>query len=162
MIRMLAVTASRSEASEAAQHMPEGESGSESITGAKRRHVPPAYIPGCHQKRADQAAGKNSAGLQRVKAEDLTPVAGIGIPFIDDEQDLGSENAGQNYKDSEVPGVVAVDALLFGVAYADPHSDQHARRNQQAIGGKAEIANMKKSGKHVKLDAPLEFDVREV
>src|SRR6266404_2740985 len=107
MIRMLAVTASRSEASEAAQHMPEGESGSESITGAKRRHVPPAYIPGCHQKRA-------------------------------------------------------VDALLFGVAYADPHSDQHARRNQQAIGGQAEIANMKKSGKHVKLDAPLEFDVREV
>src|SRR5258706_15696346 len=124
MIGVPAVTASGREASEAAQHVAEGQPGSKSIAGAQGGHMPPSHIPSRHEKRADQAAGKNSAGLQRVEAEYLTPVAGICVPFVDDEQDLGAENTGQNHQDSEVPGVVAVDPLLFGIPDADPESDQ--------------------------------------
>ena len=54
----------------------------------------------------------------------------------------------------EIPGIVAVDALLLGIADADPEPDQHARGDQDAIGGQVETANVKKSGEHVSLDAP--------
>src|SRR5882672_10619598 len=135
--------------------MAEGESGSKSIAGAQSRHVAPSHIPSCHEKRADQAAGKNAAGLERVEAEDLAPVAGVCVPFVNDEQDFGSENASQNHEDSQVPGIIAVDALLFGIADADPQPDQDASRDQQAIGWQAEIAYVKESRKHVKLDAPI-------
>jgi hypothetical protein len=145
VIGRFAVAASSGEASEASQHVTEGESGSESIAGAQSRHVAPSHVPRCHEKRADQAAGKNAAGLQRVEAEDLAPVAGVCVPFVNDEQDLCTENAGKNHEDSQVPGVITVDALLFRIADADPQPDQDSGCDQQAVGRKAEITNVEQS-----------------
>src|SRR6266403_2099849 len=106
--------------------MTEGKAGCESIAGAQRRHVTAPHVPGRHEKGANQSARKNSSRLQSVEAEDLAPVARVSIPLIDDEQDLGAKNSRQNDQDAQVPGIIAVDALLFGIAYADPEPDQYA------------------------------------
>jgi len=45
--------------------------------------------------------------------------------------------------------------LLFGIAHADPEADEHARGDQEAVGGQVEAADVEESGKHVGLDAPV-------
>ena len=52
---------------------------------------------------------KNSARLQRVDAEDLARIGGIGRPIIDDVQNFGAENPAQNDNDSKVPSFLAID-----------------------------------------------------
>src|SRR5712692_5772699 len=150
-----AIAAAGRKTAKAPEHMTEGQAGRESIAGAQRRHVTPPDVPGRHEKGADQAAGKNSSRLESVEAEDLAPVAGVSIPLIDDEQCLGANNARQNDQDAQIPGIIAIDALLFGIANADPEADQYAGCNQQAIGRQAETANVEESGEHFNLDAPL-------
>lgn len=163
MIGGLAVAAAGRETAKAAEHVSKGEPGSEGVAGPQRWHVPPSYIPRSHEQRADQTTRKNSSGLQCVEAENLTPVTGICIPFIDDQKDFCAQNPGQNDENPKVPGVIAIDALLFGIANTDPESDQYTRGDQQAISRQAKVANVKESGKHVRLDAPVGFSVqREV
>jgi hypothetical protein len=105
-------------------------------------------------QRGNQSAGKYAAGLQRIEAENLAPVVRVGAPVVNDVKNLRPDNSGENDQDAKIPGIVAVDALLFGVAHADPKPDQHARSDENAIRGKIETANVKKSGEHVVLDAP--------
>ena len=114
--------------------MTESKARRETIAGAQRRHVTPSDIPGRHQKGADQAAGKNSSRLESVEAEDLAPVTGVSIPLIDDEQYLGPNNPRQNDQDAQIPGIIAIDALFLGIAYADPKPDQYAGCDQQTVG----------------------------
>src|SRR5258708_39218061 len=102
---MFAVAASSREASEAAEHVSEGEAGGESVHGAQRRHAFPSHVPGSHQQRSDQAARKHSARLQRIQTENLPPVACVGVPLIDDQQNLRSKNASQNHEDSMVQAI---------------------------------------------------------
>ena len=72
-----------------------------------------AHIPGAHGQRANQSAGKNSSGLQRVKAENLAPVMGVAAPIVDHIQNLCADNARQHHEDAEIPRVIAIDTLLF-------------------------------------------------
>jgi len=44
--------------------------------------------------------------------------------------------------------------LLLRIAHTDPEPDQDAGSDEDTIGGEVEAANVKKSGKHVSLDAP--------
>ena len=96
-------------------------------------------------------------GLQRVDAENLPPVVGVTAPIVDDVENLRPDDSGEDHDNTEVPGVVAIDALLFRVANADPKSDQHARGDEHTISGQVETAYVKKSGEHVSLDAPNEI-----
>src|SRR6266446_6496961 len=154
VVSFFSIAAPGRKTSKSPEHMTEGEAGSESIAGAQRRHVPPPDVPGRHKKGADQPARKNSSGLESVEAEDLAPVAGVSIPLIDDEQHLGANNPRQYDQDAQVPGIIAINALLLGIAHADPKADQYAGCDQQTIGRQAETANVEESGEHVGLDAP--------
>src|SRR5712664_4260589 len=154
VMRFFSIAAAGRKTSKAPQHMTESKARCESIAGAQRRHVAAPHVPGRYEKCADQAAGKNSSRLESVEAEDLAPVAGVSIPLVDDEQYLGAKNPRQNDQDAQVPGIIAIDALLFGIAYADPEPDQYARCDQQTIGRQTETANVEESGEHVRLDAP--------
>ena len=112
------------------------------------------HVPDRREEGGDQPAGKYSSRLQRIEAENLPPVVGVGAPVVDDVENFRSDNSGENDEDAKIPGIVAIDALLLGIADTDPEPDQHARGDQDAIGRQVETANMKKSGKHVSLDAP--------
>ena len=61
--------------------------------------------PECGQ----QAAGKDSAGLKRVNAEDFAGMRRVVAPLIDDVEDLCPDNSAQYDENPEVPGLVAVD-----------------------------------------------------
>src|SRR5438128_250541 len=121
-----AIAAAGRKTTKAPEHMTEGKTGREPIAGAQRRHVASPHIPGRHEKSADQPARENSSRLQSVEAEDLAPVAGVSIPLIDNEQYLGSNNPRQNDQDTQIPRIIAIDALLLGIAHADPKPDQYA------------------------------------
>ena len=113
-----------------------------------------AHIPGGGQERGNQAAGKHASGLQCVEAENLAPVVGVVAPVVDDVENFGAYDSGEHDENAEVPGIVSIDSLLFGIADADPKADQHARSDEEAISGQIKTANVKESGEHVGLDAP--------
>ena len=113
-----------------------------------------SHVPCAYRERGQQSAGKNSSSLQRVEAENLPPVVGVAAPIVDHVENLGSDNAGQDHEDAEVPCVVAVDTLLFRIADADPQTEQYTRGDQNTVGRQVETADVEKSRKHVILDAP--------
>ena len=71
MMRLFPIAASRREAADASNCMSQGQPWRKRIASSQRGHVMPAYIPGRRQKRGNQAAGKNSSGLQRGNAENI-------------------------------------------------------------------------------------------
>ena len=157
MIRRLAVTATGRETTEAAKHMSKSKSWSETVRSPQHWHVVTPHVPHGREQRGNQSAGKYASRLQRVETENLAPIAGVSAPVIDDVQNLGTDNAGEYDENAEIPRVIAVDALLLGVAHADPKPDEHAGSDQHAISRQVEAAYLKKSREHVSLDAP---DVR--
>src|ERR1035438_9191285 len=124
MIGGLAETTPGREAAETAQSVAKREARSEAVSRAQNRHVMTAHVPSCHDERSNQSAGEYSACLQGIEAENLAPVIGVTAPVIDDVENFRADDPGENNQDAKVPGIVAVDALLFGVANADPESDQ--------------------------------------
>ena len=155
VIGRLTVTAACRETTEASENVAEGKPGGEAIGGTQDRHVMTPHVPDRHKEGGNQSARKNAARLQCVEAENLPPIVGVGAPVVDDVKNFCSDNSGENNEDAKIPAIVAIDALLLGIADADPEPDQHARGDQDTIGGQVETANMKKSGKHVSLDAPI-------
>ena len=156
-----AITAACRVTAKTPQHVTEGKAGRETVHCAKGGHAMAAHIPRAHQQRRDQPAGKHASGLQRVETENLPPVSRVVLPLIHDEQDLGAKNTCQNHENAEVPGVVAINTLLLGIADTDPKPNQDAGCDQQAISRQAEMTNAEESRKHGKLDAPLEDDAEE-
>src|ERR1700676_2174216 len=154
VIGRLAVTAARRETTEASEDVAKGKSGSETIGGPQHRHVMAPHVPDGREERGNQPAGKNASRLQRVEAKNLPPVVGVGAPVVDDVKNLRPDNSREDNEDAKIPGIVAIDALLLGIADADPKTDKHARGDQDTVGGQVETANVKKSGEHVSLDAP--------
>ncbi len=154
MIGRLAVTAARRETTKATENVAKGKPRSETIGGPQHRHVMAPHVPDGREERGNQPAGKHASRLQRVQAENLPPVVGVGAPVVDDVKNFRADNSGENNEDAEIPGIVAIDALLLGIADTDPKSDQYARGDQDTIGRQVETANVKKSGEHVSLDAP--------
>src|SRR5271156_813587 len=114
------------------------------------------HVPGPGEERGNQAAGKHASRLQRVEAEDLPPVVRVRTPVVHDVKNLRPDDSGEHHKNAKIPGIVAVDALLLRIAHADPKPNQDAGGDQHAISGQVETANVKKSGEHVSLDAPIE------
>src|SRR6185369_2115036 len=120
MMCFLAEAATCGKTAQTADGVAQGEPRCECIAGRKRRHVVFADVPGGSEQRANQAARKNSARLQRVDAEYLARIGGIGRPIIDDVQNFGAENPTQNDNDSQVPSFLAIDPTTLRVAYANP------------------------------------------
>src|SRR5262249_45972308 len=83
-------------------------------------------------------------------------------PLIYDKKSFCGNDSSQYRQDPKVPGIVAVDALLFGIPYADPKPEQHARGDQETIRGQTEIANVKESRKHGCLDAECSLTGEQV
>src|SRR5215470_5426844 len=134
--------------------MSKSQPGRKGVGGPQRRHVVAAHVPRGRQQGSNKTAGKYSSRLQSIEAEDVAPMARITAPVVDDIKNLGADDSGEHHVDAQIPGVVAVDALLLGVADADPQAKQYARRDKESIGGQIEAANMKESRKHVSsLDA---------
>ncbi len=154
MIRGFAVTATRRETTETSENVAKGQTGGEAVDGAQGRHVMTSHVPYRHKECGNQSAGKYASGLQRVETENLAPVIRVAAPVVDDVKNLCSDNSGKDDEDAKIPGIVAVDALLLGIAHADPKADEHARSDENAVSGQIETANVKKSREHVVLDAP--------
>ena len=81
-------------------------------------------------------------------AENVAGMGRVVAPVVDDVENLGADDAAQDDQNSQVPCVVRIDPLLAGVADADPQAEQHSGGNQQSVGGKEELADMKKLRKH--------------
>src|SRR5580693_3701164 len=113
-------------------------------------------VPGSHEQSGNQAARKYASRLQRIYAKNLTPVIRVRTPVVNDVENFRPNNSGENNKNSKVPSIVAVNSLLLRIAHADPEPDQYARGDENSVSGQVEIANMKKSRKHVILDAPTD------
>lgn len=114
-----------------------------------------AHVPGRHDERGDQSAGKYASSLQCVEAENFAPVVGVSAPVIDDVENFRADDSGEHDENAQIPCIVAIDALLLGVAHADPEPDEDARGDEESVGGQIEAANVKKLREHVSLDAPL-------
>jgi len=154
MIGGLAVTTTCGETAKAPENVAKGEARCEAVGGAQHRHVMTAHVPGGHDESSDQSAGEYASRLQRVEAENFAPVVGVGAPVVDDVKNFRANDSGEHDENTEIPGVVAINALFLGIADADPESDQDARSDEESIGRQVETANMKKLWKHVSLDAP--------
>ena len=120
MMGLFSIAAACGETADPTDCVAQGQPRCERIAGRKRRHVVFADVPGGSEQRANQAARKNPARLQRVDAEDLARIGGIGRPIVDDVQNFGAENPAQNDNDSKVPSFLAIDPATLGVAYANP------------------------------------------
>src|ERR1700730_15075765 len=144
VIGRLTVTAACRETTEASKNVAEGKPGGEAVGGTQDRHVMTPHVPDRPKERGNQSAGEYASRLQRVEAEILPPVVGVAAPVVDDVKNFCPDNSGEDNEDAKIPGIVAIDALLLGIADADPEPDQHARSDQDSVGGQVETANMKK------------------
>ena len=89
--------------------------------------------------------------MQSIDGENFTEILSVdvaGAPVVDDVENLGADDSAQDYRDTQVPSVLSFDALLLGVADADPETDQYAGRNQDSVGGDAKTADMEELWKH--------------
>src|ERR1019366_1405161 len=161
VIGRFAITAASRKTTKASKDVPKSQPGSEAIDSAQRRHVMTPHVPGRHDERSNQPPRKYASRLQRVEAENLPPVVRVRTPVVNDIKNLRPDNSGENNEYAKIPRIVAVEALLLGIAHADPKPDQHARSDQHAISGQVETANLEKSGEHVRLDAPIKGSVQK-
>ena|SRR5580704_8357403 len=114
--------------------MANSEARRERITRGQRGKVVPPDIPDRREQSGHESTRKYSASLQRVDAEDVGGMCGVQAPVVDDVQDLGADDSAQHHQNAEIPGLLAIDALLFGVANADPEAEENAQRNQKTVG----------------------------
>src|ERR1700730_9034274 len=113
VIGRFTVTAACRETTKASEDVAKCEPGSEAIRGSQCRHVMTPHVPDRHKERGNQSPGKYASRLQRVEAENLPPVVGVGAPIVDDVKNFRPDNSGENNEDAKIPGLVAVDALLL-------------------------------------------------
>src|SRR5579872_1294591 len=139
-MRFFTVAASGGEAADAADGVSQGEAGGEGVASSQRRHVMFPDIPSGGHERGQQASGKNSAGLQRIDAEDLPEIVLVDAPIVDDVQDLRADNAAEHDQNAQVPRLVAVNAEALGIADADPEADQDAQGDEESVGWKEELS----------------------
>ncbi len=130
-----AVTAARRKATEASENVAKGQPGSEAVGRAQHRHVMTPHVPGRREQRRNQSAREYASRLQRAETENLTPVVRVEAPVVDDVKNFRTDDPEEDNQNAKVPGIVAIDALLLGIAHADPKPDQHSRCDQDAIGG---------------------------
>src|SRR6266853_5474967 len=84
MTRRLAVAAARRETTEASEDVAKRKARSEAVGGTQHRHVMAPHVPDGREQGGNQSAGKYSSRLQRVEAENLSPVIRVGAPVVDD------------------------------------------------------------------------------
>ena len=128
----------------------------ERVASGQRRHFMFADIPRRSRQRANQSARKNSSSLQCIETKNLARMSRVRTPIINNVKNFRAHNPAQNDQDAKVPRQFPVNPLLLRIAHTDPQSDQHPHGHQKSIGRQIEIADMKKSGKHLLiLDALL-------
>ena len=81
----------------------------------------------------NQASRENTASLQRSQAEDFSGMRGVVAPVVDDVKNLRADDSAEDDEDAKVPGVVSVDAMLLGVANANPKTDEDSECNQKSV-----------------------------
>ncbi len=156
MMRLFSVAAACGEAAEAANGVAHSEAGSEAVKGTQSGHVMFAQEPDGYGECGEQAAGKNASGLQSVEAEDFAEILSVrvsGAPVENDVENFCADDSGEDEGDAEVPGVFGFDALLLGIADADPEADENACGDEDAVGRDAEAADLEEAREHLLLDA---------
>ncbi len=143
-MRLFPIAASRGEAADAANRVSQRQPRRKRIASSQRGHVMLADIPPGAQKRSNQSAGKNSSSLQCGDAENIRRMRRVVAPLINDIEHLRAHNPAQYHQNPEVPCLLAVNPQPLGVAHADPQSDQHSQRNQEAISRQEKSPEMHK------------------
>jgi len=72
-------------------------------------------------------------------------MCGVVAPIVDDIKNLRADDPTEDDEDAEVPGVISVDAMLLGVANADPKTDEDSKRDQESVSRYIKVADMKKA-----------------
>ena len=148
VVSRFSVAASCCEAAKSSDGVPHSESRRKRVTRGQRGHFVLAEKPGRDSKCSDEPSGKHAPGLQRGQAEDFARILKIEMPIDQYVEQLRANDPCQHDRDTKVPRVLRLNPLLCRIADADPKADQYANRYQHAIGGYAEIAELKKSGEH--------------
>lgn len=118
-----AVAATGGEASDAANGVAQSESRGECVASGQSRHAVLVDIPGRGGKSGNEPAGEYPSRLQGRKTENFMRMGGVVAPVIDDVKDLCANDSAKHDQNAEIPGVFWIDALLFGIADADPKAD---------------------------------------
>ena len=114
--------------------MAERKTGGKGIQNRECRKLVLADVPDGGGERGEQASGKDAACLQRIQGQDLSGMGGVKAPVIDDVEDFSSNDSGKYDHNSEVPGVIGVDALTLRITYADPEPEQNTGSDQDSVG----------------------------
>jgi len=115
MISRLAIAASGCETAQSPNAVPHRQTRRKRVARGKRRHVMLSQKPPGYDESRNQAARKNSSGLQRVKAENFSQIASEAdsrFPIEDHVKNLSADNSGKHHGDAEVPGVLRFNSLL--------------------------------------------------
>jgi len=111
------------------------------------------HVPDANHQRRQQAARENASRLQSTDRENVSPVVGVGAPVVNDVENLRAQDPREHHEDTQVPRVVAINALLLGIADADPEPQQDAGCDKHTVRRQVKVADLKKSREHVSLDA---------
>ena len=149
MIGRFAEAAAGGETADASDGVAESKPGRECIADAERGNLVTMDVPCGGGEGSDEAAGEDAPCLQGVEAEYLARIGDVPAEIHEDIKNFRSDNAGENDRDAEVPGVVRVNSLAFRKLYADPEADKDAKRDEKTIGRRAETSDMKECGKHL-------------
>src|SRR5690349_11028546 len=147
-MRGFPVATSGGEAADSSDRMSESQSGSEGIARSERRHVVFAHIPRRGDEGGEQTAGEDASGLKRSDAKDLAGMGRVVAPLVDDVENFRAENSAEDNEDSEIPRFIAVVAEPFGVAYADPETQQDPQRDEESVGWQEEASVVKELWEH--------------
>src|SRR5216684_8876889 len=149
-IGRFSVTAARGKAAQTANGMAQGKSGGENIHGLEDRHPMTQPINQSGGKGGYDPAGKNSSLLQKVQAEQSGRVVDVEIPLIKNQQQLGSNEGGKDANNPQGPGALGINAFTARKTNHGKQPDNQRQGNQHTVGGQAEMADLKESGKHAR------------
>ena len=107
-----------------------------------------AQIPRRNNECPNKPAAEDSSSLQRRQAENFARMINIEAPINQYIKQLGAYDPCQYDGDTKIPSIRRLDALLGGVADADPEADQHASRDQDSVCWYGEVTELKESGEH--------------
>ena len=77
----------------------------------------------------------------------------VSVPIVNDEENLGADNAGDHCDDPQIPHLIGIDARAPTQAHCNQQSDDKAQRGQDPIRGQEEISELSKSGEQASEDS---------
>ena len=129
--------------------MAEGEARSEDVGGSQTGHVVATHVPGATDHGEDDATGENATRLESGEGKDLAGVSDEAVPLGDEHQQLRPDDSGKDKDDGEVPDLLGIHTLLPGEALDEKDGEDYAKGDEESIGRKREVTDMKELRVHV-------------